>query len=125
MSAKNILQEYCQQNNLPLPTYSIISYENNLWTCNVLLHDGRTFIGRDEKKVYAEQNAAMNAHDALVFDSTPTQGSDAEITHDQGLILFNPKTFNLLKTQVLDKIEKLNPTEKDLDILVKVIGFFF
>lgn len=65
-SAKNILQEYCQQKRLPLPTYNT-SWEELGWQSEVTILDGKIFEGEVcTTKVKAEQSAAQVALESLI-----------------------------------------------------------
>ncbi|CAF1331928.1 unnamed protein product [Adineta ricciae] len=73
--AKNRLQEYCQQRNLPLPIYSLIEKtgpdHSPMFQVEVIV-DGMTFIGdRSTKKRVAEKLAASEALDYINKPQSP------------------------------------------------------
>ncbi|CAF1622223.1 unnamed protein product [Adineta ricciae] len=73
--AKNRLQEYCQQRNLPLPIYSLIEKtgpdHSPMFQVEVMV-DGMTFIGdQSTKKRVAEKLAALEALDYINKPPSP------------------------------------------------------
>lgn len=94
---KNIIQEYCQKNNLEFPKYTTLKIgttENNqiIWKCTVSFNNYPDCDGIDLTKKGAEIRAA---------------GALYILIHDQKLIQ-NNQDYAILRTQKIDDITKLN-----------------
>jgi hypothetical protein len=111
MSYKNLLQEYCVKNAIPLPTYTARSMGRphaQLWESTVVVNNESFTSTYFPTKTCAQQNAAKAAYDSLlnnmlkeiVIHVPPTWIALIDLENSQSEILANkPILYYLFKSE--------------------------
>lgn len=76
MNSKNLLQEYCQRNNYPLPEYQTRSAGNDFFISTVLVCGNAAYTGDPaSRKKDAEMNAATKAYQSICAENLEKKSS--------------------------------------------------